>query len=88
MSSPKPAVMSISIINIDVPKIIFVLLTWYVADLYSDVDECGENADICGGGRCENEAGGYRCICTDGLELSEDLITCRGMDEQFCVITL
>ena len=53
-----------------------------LACFLSDIDECGEDADICGGGQCENEEGGYRCICTDGLELSDDLITCRGITLQ------
>ena len=56
----------------------FESLVWF----HTDIDECGEDADICGGGQCENEEGGYRCICTDGLELSDDLITCRGITLQ------
>lgn len=43
-----------------------------------DINECRDQLDICGGGRCENEVGGYRCICTDGFELSANQIKCSG----------
>ena len=33
----------------------------------SDLDECQENKDICGGGKCTNTPGAYRCICVGGL---------------------
>ena len=46
--------------------------------IFLDIDECILEDDICGGGACENEDGGYRCICTDGFELSRDLIRCFG----------
>ena len=35
--------------------------------LISDLDECQENKDICGGGKCTNNSGAYRCICVGGL---------------------
>jgi len=43
-----------------------------------DINECFSNPDICGGGSCENEEGGYRCICVGGFELSSDKVTCSG----------
>ena len=33
----------------------------------SDLDECQENKDICGSGKCTNTPGAYRCICVGGL---------------------
>ena len=33
----------------------------------SDLDECQENKDIYGGGKCTNTPGAYRCICVGGL---------------------
>ena len=44
----------------------------------SDIDECEEERDICGGGRCDNLPGSYRCLCTDGLTLSADHKHCLG----------
>ena len=34
----------------------------------SDLDECKENKDICGGRKCTNTPGAYRCICVGGLK--------------------
>ena len=46
--------------------------------LISDLDECQENKDICGGGKCTNTPGAYRCICVGGLKPSDDLKECIG----------
>ena len=45
---------------------------------FADLDECQENKDICGGGKCTNTPGAYRCICVGGLKPSDDLKECIG----------
>ena len=48
----------------------------------TDVDECSENPDICGGdvaGFCFNNIGGFDCRCNSGFYLFND--TCTDIDE-------
>ena len=46
--------------------------------LFSDVNECREREEICGGGVCTNTDGAYSCHCTDGLRPSSDNKQCLG----------
>ena len=46
--------------------------------LVTDKNECEENPNICGRGRCTNTEGSYRCTCDTGYELSPDGTTCVG----------
>ena len=41
-------------------------------DECEDVDECAEDASVCGEGRCLNTEGGYQCQCKDGYQLTVD----------------
>lgn len=47
--------------------------------LFSDIDECDSNPDICDGGQCINIPGEYRCLCYDGFMASVDMKICIGM---------
>ncbi|ELU17638.1 hypothetical protein CAPTEDRAFT_130820, partial [Capitella teleta] len=41
------------------------------ANCDEDIDECANDAFICGiGGNCTNEVGSYQCNCSDGYELN------------------
>jgi hypothetical protein len=41
-----------------------------------DVDECKEDKGVCSH-KCENEEGGFRCLCPPGYRLTADLATCK-----------
>ena len=47
----------------------------------SDVNECIEFPEICGGGVCNDVQGGYECVCGEGLVVSTDRSTCLDVDE-------
>ncbi|MBA2662395.1 MAG: choice-of-anchor L domain-containing protein [Bradymonadaceae bacterium] len=44
-----------------------------------DINECDENADICGMGECSNFDGSYECACDSGFEF--DGLTCIDVNE-------
>jgi hypothetical protein len=46
-----------------------------------DIDECADNATLCGAGLCTNQGGGYRCTCPSGY--SNTFGTCDDVDECF-----
>lgn len=42
----------------------------------TDIDECKKYAGICGNGsECQNNAGNYSCLCTDGYHLQDRVCT-------------
>ncbi|KAH8295620.1 hypothetical protein KR018_000213 [Drosophila ironensis] len=45
-----------------------------------DIDECSMANGNCSH-FCENEPGGYRCLCPLGFELAEDMRSCQDIDE-------
>jgi len=46
--------------------------------LFSDVNECRENPQICQNGTCLNSDGSYSCICNEGFE-ADEYQRCIGM---------
>ena len=55
-----------------------------ILDIYTcftssiDIDECEENPNRCGIGRCINNEGSFQCLCPDGYILMEDGESCMG----------
>ena len=50
-----------------------------VAFIYLDYDECFENANDCGGSRCRNGVGTFRCECPANLiDISDDFKMLEG----------
>nr|XP_033776560.1 fibrillin-1-like [Geotrypetes seraphini] len=47
----------------------------------TDIDECENNPNICGGGQCTNIPSEYRCLCFDGYMASVDMKTCLDVNE-------
>ena len=43
-----------------------------------DIDECKMYNGVCHGGSCINTIGSFRCSCTGGFRISDDLSTCMG----------
>lgn len=46
--------------------------------LFSDINECALDPDICQNGICENLRGSYRCICNIGYESDTSGKNCEG----------
>lgn len=47
----------------------------------TDIDECKEDTDICDANAdCNNTAGGHKCICKKGYQMSDDDV-CEDADE-------
>lgn len=50
-------------------------------NLTQDLDECAVRPDVCGGGRCVNTDGSFRCECPAGYALDAAGLACRDADE-------
>ena len=46
--------------------------------LFSDIDECVSDPDICINGKCQNLLGSFRCECSKGFMLAEGSMACVG----------
>jgi len=46
--------------------------------VFTDLDECSENLNLCENGQCLNAPGGYRCECDMGFLPSPDGKACEG----------
>ncbi|XP_076600052.1 nidogen-1 [Chaetodon auriga] len=47
-----------------------------------DIDECGENPQICGSHAiCNNQPGTFRCECEDGYQFADDGQTCTRVNQ-------
>ena len=44
-----------------------------------DIDECDMFDNLCVFGRCENNVGGFQCICDDGFVLDKTGGNCTGI---------
>ena len=62
-----------------VKVIMYSLLTFVLLFIYSDIDECRENEDLCYNGQCVDEEGGFRCICDFGYRENPQGTGCDGM---------
>ena len=63
-------------------------------NLSADIDECSSEENPCHH-QCDNTAGSFRCLCTEGFRLSEDQHSCQGqfvgyilIDFSFQIISL
>lgn len=37
--------------------------------MHADINECEENSNICGHGKCINLIGAFKCFCREGFQL-------------------
>ncbi|OQV25204.1 Fibrillin-1 [Hypsibius exemplaris] len=44
-----------------------------------DINECADNPNVCGNGRCQNTIGSYSCGCNPGFQFNG--VTCEDVDE-------
>lgn len=48
--------------------------------LFSDINECALDPDICPNGICENLRGTFKCVCNSGYEVDTSGKSCNGMN--------
>ena len=53
-------------------------LTFWSICPFTDVDECDKGIHNCTD-ECVNTPGGFRCRCSDGYQLEEDGVSCKGV---------
>lgn len=57
---------------------IFNIFGTIIFQIFSDINECALDPDICQNGMCENLRGSYRCICNIGYESDTSGKNCVG----------